>query len=101
MKFILTWMQRFWDNHGERLIFAALAITMATVFLIVGLQNDALKEFVGAGTTILIGVAMLFFNKTRSVEPPRKGRKEDPEPEPDVKPDPQIGGQADAEIPTN
>ena len=66
MKFILTWLQRFWDNHGERLIFAAMAATMACGFLIVGMKIEELKEFTGAGTTILIGVAMLFFNKTRS-----------------------------------
>ena len=80
MKFILTWLQRFWDNHGERLIFAVLAIIMATVFLIVGLQNEALKEFVGAGTTILIGVAMLFFNKTRSETKPPKPQEPEPLP---------------------
>ena len=82
MKFILEWLKGFWNNHGERLVFAALAVIMALGFLVVGLQNEALKEFVGAGTTILIGVAMLFFNKTRSETKPPKLQEPEPEPKP-------------------
>ena len=77
LKWLMKWGERFWDNHGERLTFAAMAVIMACFFLIVGMKNEELKEFIGAGTTILIGVAMLFFNKTRSeTKPPTEEKGE-------------------------
>ena len=65
---VFTWIQKFWNDHGDRITFATIATVFAIGFIIVGIKFPALKEFVGAGTTILIGVAMLFFNKSRSPE---------------------------------
>lgn len=55
------WMVQFWKKHGERLIFMILAGTMAIIFWFM----PDLKE---SGKTILIGLAMLCYNKARSGE---------------------------------
>ena len=65
---IIKWLQGFWNSHGERMVFAFVATIFGVGFIILGIKVPILKEFIGAGTTILIGVAMLFFNKTRSPE---------------------------------
>ena len=67
-EWIIKWFQTFWENHGERIFFSSIASFFGVCFIITGTKVPALKEFVGAGTTILIGVGMLFFNKTRSPE---------------------------------
>ena len=67
----IMWFQLFWDKHGDRVAFSFIASMFGIGFIIIGLKAPTLKEFVGAGTTILIGVAMLFFNKARSPEQER------------------------------
>lgn len=51
------WATKFWNTHGERLIFAALALGLAAVLYNIDMQAEA--------KTILVGIAMLFFNKVR------------------------------------
>ena len=52
------WLVMFWYKHGERLIFAALALALAGALYYFNQQAEA--------KTILVGIAMLFFNKVRS-----------------------------------
>jgi len=52
------WAKIFWDKHGERLIYAFLALSIAVVMYQVDLKKEA--------NTIIIGVATLFVNKMRS-----------------------------------
>lgn len=59
----MKWFLGFWDKHGERLIFAILALALATVFYNLGMQAEA--------KTIYVGIAMLFFNKTRGTNEPK------------------------------
>ncbi len=56
----MKWFSKFWEKHGERITWMALAMTFAVPFVIYG--NDQLK---GSGYTIMIGAAMLCFNKAR------------------------------------
>jgi len=60
------WGVRFWEDHGDRLIFMALA----TVF---GVGFFAYTDMTGEGKTILIAVATLCLNKARSTP-----KQEDP-----------------------
>ena len=53
----MKWISKFWNNHGERFVFAALALGLATILYHINLRAEA--------KTILIGMAMLFFNKAR------------------------------------
>lgn len=53
----MEWFKKFWNSHGERLTFATLALTIATVMYFIELKAEA--------NTIIIGMAMLFFNKAR------------------------------------
>ena len=62
------WILVFWSKHGEREAFAIQAAVMAIGFIIAGLTWEPLSSLIDAGLTILIGVAMLFFNKARSPE---------------------------------
>jgi hypothetical protein len=55
------WVGRFLTKHGDRIFFLCGAIVMAIGFLLV-------KEMSEAGRTILIGCAMLLYNKARSPE---------------------------------
>jgi len=55
------WWGSFWPKHGDRLIFGGLALAMAAVFM-------GLPDLKDSGKTILIGVAMLCYNKARSGE---------------------------------
>jgi len=53
----MEWTTKFWNQHGQRLVFAALALVLATVLYFLKMEAEA--------KTILIGMAMLFFNKAR------------------------------------
>ena len=53
----MEWINKFWSSHGERLVFAGLALLLSAVMYFLGLVAEA--------KTILIGMAMLFFNKAR------------------------------------
>jgi len=63
------WAVKFWKKHGDRVVFLSLAMSLAGAFMFF----PDLKE---TGKTILIGGAMLLFNKARS--PEREDNKEDP-----------------------
>ena len=53
----MKWAIEFWNSHGERLVFATLALSLAVVMRYITLEAES--------NTIIIGIAMLFFNKTR------------------------------------
>jgi len=55
-----TWLEKFWSAHGDRLIFASLATIFGFVFYYL------MPDMKGEAKTILIGVAMLLYNKSRS-----------------------------------
>lgn len=57
----MSWLNKFWERHGERLFFLLIAVGMATAFWF----TPELRE---SGKVILIGAAMLCFNKARSGE---------------------------------
>jgi hypothetical protein len=63
------WTQKFWNKHGDRLIFA----TLAAIFGIVFMWKLNLKA---EGKTILIGIAMLLYNKSRSPDSDREPTEE-------------------------
>ena len=59
----MGWMKAFLTNHGERLTFAVLALFLAGVMYLLKLEKEA--------NTIIIGIAMLFFNKSRGTDQPK------------------------------
>ena len=61
----MKWGIEFWNRHGERLVFATLALALSTA-----LYHLDMKE---AAKTIFIGMAMLFFNKARGTNGEKKG----------------------------
>ena len=52
-----SWFKRFWNTHGDRLIFAVFALGLATTLYNLEMKAEA--------KTIYVGIAMLFFNKVR------------------------------------
>ena len=60
---MMEWMKAFLANHGERLTFAVLALSLAGVMYFLELDKEA--------NTIIIGIAMLFFNKSRGTDQPK------------------------------
>ena len=46
------WITSFWNKHGDRLVFATLAICLATALYKINMQE--------AAKTIYVGTAMLF-----------------------------------------
>ena len=54
------WALKFWNNHGERLIFLALANCFAALLYLIDLKE--------AAVTIFTGSAMLLYNKSRGGE---------------------------------
>ena len=52
------WFKVFWDNHGERLVFATLATCFGAFFWFT-------PEMRNEGKTILIMIAGIFVNKVR------------------------------------
>ena len=53
----MEWFTKFWGAHGERLMFAVFALLLAGVMYFLQLEKEA--------NTIIIGVAMLCYNKSR------------------------------------
>jgi len=60
------WLETFWTNHGERLVFAALATGFGAFFWF----TPEMRE---EGKTILIMIAGIFVNKVRG---PMQGKGE-------------------------
>ena len=54
-----SWFKEFWVGHGERIIF----MTIATIFA--GIFYFYVPDMKGEAKTILVGLAMLCFNKAR------------------------------------
>jgi hypothetical protein len=52
-----VWFKKFWEQHGDRIIFSAMALGLSGALLLLGLHEQA--------QTIIIGIAMLYFNKAR------------------------------------
>ena len=55
----MTWFTEFWKKHGERMVFMLIAFVLALVFWF------GFPDMQGEAKTILIGIAMLCFNKAR------------------------------------
>lgn len=64
----MEWFKAFWNTHGERLVFASLALGVAAVLYLLELKAEA--------KTIIIGMGMLFFNKARGTN--RNGGEDEP-----------------------
>lgn len=56
----MKWLKRFWAGHGERIVFGGIAFAFAVYFL-----GQPAQELKGAGMTIMIGLAMTAYNKSR------------------------------------
>lgn len=54
-----SWWSEFWDEHGDRMFFLLLAVIFGVCFW----YTDEMR---GEAKTILVGCAMLVFNKARS-----------------------------------
>ena len=54
-----TWTMEFWKKHGERMVFMLIAFVLALVFWF------GFTDMQGEAKTIMIGIAMLCFNKAR------------------------------------
>ena len=61
----MKWTIEFWNRHGERLTFAGLALSLAAIMRYLGLSAES--------NTIIIRIAMLFFNKTRGTSNGKEG----------------------------
>ena len=70
----MEWIKKFVNVHGERIFFMGVASLMAIGFIVVGAKIESLSSLSESGTTILIGVAMLCYNKARGngKEPPKE-----------------------------
>lgn len=55
----MDWLKKFWGKHGERLVFLSIAVIMAVAFWFMPDMRES-------GKVILIGAAMLCYNKARS-----------------------------------
>ena len=56
----MEWFNKFWNTHGERLTFASMALCIAGAMRYIGLEAES--------NTIIIGIGMLMFNKTRGTD---------------------------------
>lgn len=54
-----SWTKRFFEDHGDRLVFMLIATVFGVYFLMV-------VDMAGEGKTLLIAVATLALNKARS-----------------------------------
>ena len=54
-----AWFERFWTDHGDRLVFMGIAAGFGAVFYF-------FADMIGEGKTLLIAVATLALNKARS-----------------------------------
>ena len=61
----MEWFKRFWTDHGDRLFFMGLATIFGVGFLAISKYTSL--DMMGEGKTILIGIAMICFNKARGV----------------------------------
>ena len=59
-----TWFTRFWNDHGDRIVFMAIAGAFGVGFLSL--------DMTGEGKTLLIAVATLALNKARSTPEEKK-----------------------------
>ena len=70
-------MKEIWEKHKERLFYGGLALAFSFLFVVMACLDLPIKEggadWVGAAKTILIGLAMLCYNKTRGQSPENKG----------------------------
>ena len=57
---MMEWFKKFWEAHGDRCTFGGAALLFAVSFSFAGSE-----ELKGTGHAILIGLAMLCFNKAR------------------------------------
>ena len=55
----MKWITRFWEDHGDRIVFMAIAAAFGIFFY-------KFTDMKGEGTTLLIAVATLALNKARS-----------------------------------
>jgi len=55
----MKWVTKFWTTHGERLVFMGMATVFGLAFWFY------FPDMKGEAKTILIGIAMLLFNKAR------------------------------------
>jgi hypothetical protein len=54
-----TWFLEFWNRNGDRLVFTGMSLGLAGILYYVGMKE--------AAKTILVGCAMLYYNKARGV----------------------------------
>jgi len=54
------WGVRFWEDHGDRLIFMAAAFVIAIALRIL------VPDLKGESNAVIVGVMMLLYNKSRS-----------------------------------
>ena len=59
------WILRFWEEEGKRIFYMTITSVFGVGFIITGVLVEELDALVGAGTTLLIGVATLANNKSR------------------------------------
>jgi arginine exporter protein ArgO len=62
----MNWKTRFFDAHGERLVFMATAAVFGIGLIALGTWLLDSDELTGAGVALLIGVGTLALNKARS-----------------------------------
>ena len=62
----MEWLKKFWDNHGERLVFVALTLILGAIIAKV---FPDLKDKVSGVCLMVLG---LLFNKARSPKEPVK-----------------------------
>lgn len=66
-----------WEEHKPRLFYGGLAVAFAAVFVGMAYINlpteNGAGDWIGAAKTILIGLAMLCYNKARGGEKPKDG----------------------------
>lgn len=62
-----------WKNHHERLFYGGLAAAFAGLFILIACVGLPVKDggeiWIGAANTILIGLAMMCYNKARGPKP--------------------------------
>ena len=66
----MAWGKKFIDNYGDMLVFMCITAAFGIGFIVAGLSVEELKkELVAIGITLLIGVAQLANNKSRTTKP--------------------------------
>lgn len=61
----MKWFERFWHDHGDRLVFMAIASAFGVGFYVY-------TDMTGEAKTLLIAVATLALNKARSTPEEKK-----------------------------